>query len=491
MNKSTSVRCVLMLLSIMVWISCGNASEIAQLDEKNVNLIFVVSPDLAYHTSGDIDKNTANLTPQGLNRSLQMATYLKKNLLRSKNATSIYTLAPMTHLQTSHDYPDMTSIGYIQQFALLNQTTLPISETSFYTANTLPIKVSYPEGSVPQNVSVPSSFCTNCSGLDFKNTNGSNDALVSHLIQQNQSGFYIFSAPWETIHAMMQALNVRYGHKLGLPLEYQGSNYLYAISISQKGEAQFLSYDSQLQPSKDYPKLPKKVVKAFCNHTLQPYFNAKRTGGVSDVVIPSNANQNQTVYIVRHAEAHPDKAFKFEDGNYVAAGQWRALELYRALKGKMNPDMVYSIDPAQWYHATGAFNFSYVRPSLTVWPFAIANNLPYFLVNEFQLMTKATDVPTAQKTSDFFFTGGKFSNKTILLAWESGHIRPLLKYLLDSYGGTNVTELDIDLPNTGWPGNDYDTIWRVKLDHQGNVSVDNELCEGIQSNRLPSTAPIF
>lgn len=160
------------------------------------------------------------------------------------------------------------------------------------------------------------------------------------------------------------------------------------------------------------------------------------------------------------------------------------------LKGEINPDMVYSIDPAQWY-PKGAFNFSYVRPSLTVWPFVIANNLPYFLVSEFQLITEATNLETAKQTSDFFFTGGKFSNKTILLAWESGHIRPLLKYLLDSYGGTNVLELDIDLPNTGWPGDDYDTIWRVRLDHHGNLIVDNKLCEEIQSNRLPASAPIF
>lgn len=491
MNKISPVRFLVMLLSIMVWISCGSASDTTPLSEKNINLIFVVSPDLEHNTSGDIDKDTANLTPQGLNRSLQMATYLKKNLLRSKNATSIYTLAPMTHLQTPNQYPDMTSIGYIQQFALLNQTTLPISETSSYTANTLPIKASYPKGSVPENVSVPEKFCSDCSGLDFKNTNGSNDALVSSIIKQNQAGFYIFSAPWKTIDAMMQALNERYGSKLGLPLKYQGSNYIYAITITQKGAAQFRAYDSQLKPSKNYPKLPQKLISASCNNTLQPYFKTKRTGGVSDVVVPSHANRDQTVYIVRHAEAHPDKDFKFENGNYVAAGQWRALELAHALKGEINPDMVYSIDPAQWYPTKGAFNFSYVRPSLTVWPFVIANNLPYFLVSEFQLMTEATNPETAKQTSDFFFTGGKFSNKTILLAWESGHIRPLLKYLLDSYGGTNVPELDIDLPNTGWPGDDYDTIWRVRLDHHGNLIVDNKLCEEIQSNRLPTSAPIF
>lgn len=492
MNQISPVRFLVMLLSIMVWISCGNASDITPLSEKNINLIFVVSPDLEHNTSGDIDKDTANLTPQGLNRSLQMASYLKEKLLRFKNATSIYTLAPMTHLQTDHKYPDMTSIGYIQQFALLNRTTLDLNQTSSYSAYTLPIKASYPQGSVPENVSMPSPFCSDCFGLDFKNTNGSNDALVSGIIKKNQAGFYVFSAPWETIYAMMHSLDVSYGNTLNVQPEYKGSNHIYAISFFQTGDPKLMIYNSQLNPSNKYPVLPKAVVSASCNHTLQPYFYAKRSKGVDGVVVPSNANQNQTVYIVRHAEAHPDKDFKFENGNYVAAGQWRALDLSRVLRGKINPDMVYSIDPAQWYHdATGKFNFSYVRPSLTVWPFVIANNLPYFLVSEFQLMTPAKDPETAKQTSNFFFTGEKFSDKTILLAWESGHIRPLLKYLLASYGGTNVPELDIDLPNTGWPGNDYDTIWRVRLDKDGNLTVDNEMCEGIESDSLPTIAPIF
>lgn len=486
MNKILSTA-LIALLSITLFIGCGSSSS-----EKSVNLVFVVSPDLAYNTPGDIQPDTANLTSQGLNRSLQMATYLKETVLGSKNATSIYALSAMTHLQTSNNYPDMTSIGYIQPFALLNQITLPISTTSTYPANSFPIKMSYTVDSLPQNVSVPSAFCSNCSGLDFNNSNGSNDTLVSDLITKKISGFHVFSAPWETISAMMNYINVRYGYNLNLPNAYNGSNTIYAISIPEFGSTSLKVYDSNLNPSTSYPELPKPVVSAVCNNPLQEHFISIRTGGVNGVVVPSNANKNQTVYIVRHAEAHPDEKYKFENGNFVAAGQWRALGLSRALKGKINPDMVYSIDPAQWFHhPLYGGNYSYVRPSLTVLPYAIDNNLPYFLVSNFQLMTAADDNVTAKNTSDFFFTGGTFSNKTLLLGWESGHIRPLLKYLLETYGGTNVLGLDITLPNTGWPGNDYDTIWRVTLDAQGNLSVDNDLCEGIDSVSLPITAPIF
>ena len=44
------------------------------LSAANLNLIFVVSGDLAYQAAGDVNPQTANLTNQGLNRSLLMAT---------------------------------------------------------------------------------------------------------------------------------------------------------------------------------------------------------------------------------------------------------------------------------------------------------------------------------------------------------------------------------------------------------------------------------
>lgn len=154
---------------------------------------------------------------------------------------------------------------------------------------------------------------------------------------------------------------------------------------------------------------------------------------------------------------------------------------------------MYSIDPAQWY-STGVINVSYVRPSLTVLPYAIANNLPYSLFASTDIGTNPTDAKVANATSDFFFNGGKFSNQTLLLGWESGHIRPLINALLASYGN-NVPLLPTaqtgTIPLGGWPHTDYDTIWTVRLDAQGNLTVDNALCEGIDSTKLPDTAPLF
>ncbi len=210
----------------------------------------------------------------------------------------------------------------------------------------------------------------------------------------------------------------------------------------------------------------------------------------------TDLDTNQRFYIVRHADAHPDPSFNFEDGNYVGAGQWRALSLSNALQGKISLNMVYSIDPAQWFTVYPPANVSYVRPSLTVLPYAIANNLPYSLASRFSLGTDPLDQGVAQTTSEYFFTGGAFSSKTVLLGWESGHIRPFLNALLTSYGGNNPPQLPTaavppNIPAGGWPHPDYDTIWTVTLDAKGNLTVDNELCEGIDSTKLPPTAPLF
>ena len=96
----------------------------APLSAANINLIFVVSGDLAYQAAGDVSPQTANLTDQGLNRSLLMAPYLQQNVLGAENVTGIYALEPMTHLQTASNYPDMAALETIQQFALLNHITI-------------------------------------------------------------------------------------------------------------------------------------------------------------------------------------------------------------------------------------------------------------------------------------------------------------------------------------------------------------------------------
>ena len=431
--------CLVFVMGMLIFSlsGCGGGSSQtpAPMSAGNINLIFVVSPDLANDPLGDINPTTANLSNQGLQRSLLIGTYLKQQVLGAMNVTGIYALEPMTHLQTAHNYPDMAAIGFIQQFALLNQITIQGTTANSYTLN-----ASYAAGSVPSGVVTPNPFIPGCQGLDFNAANGNNVALVSRIINENSPGFYVFSAPWETASTLLANIKSTKGYKLDLPTTYMGPNFVYVISIAPSGNASLVMYNSNLNPPSAYPVLPSPVASASC--TQQTYFSYTLTGGVNGVVILPGTNTNETVYLIRHAEAHPTN--NFEDGNFVGAGQWRALSLPNflpsALRGKISPNMVYSIDPAQSFDL-GSFSISYVRPSLTVLPYAIANNLPYNLAASFSINTNPNDDAAAQNTIDFFFSnrnnaGVNLSNQTILLAWEHEHFPPLITKLLQSYGGT-------------------------------------------------------
>ncbi len=495
MEKMIRLHLLFLFMTMMLFAGCGGggggggseSNPATPLSAADINLIFVTSPDLAYHTPGDVQPDTANLTAQGLRRSLMMATFLQDQVLGGENVDKIYALSPMSHLQTVNNYPNMAAIGFIQHFALLNQNTLPITPTETYTANTFPINVSYTRSGVPGGVVRPSSFCPDCTGLDFNNDDQNVD-LVSGIIKSQIPGYYVFSAPWKTLRTLLAAIDARHGYGINPPSDFLGSNYVHAISITSSGDARLNTFNSGANPMNTYPVLPP-VAAAACAQTQPPVV---LTGGVNGVAIPPGINRNSKVHLIRHAEAHPGPEFRFENGNYVGAGQWRALSLAHALKDKISPDVVVSIDPAAVWYQIGSMRFSYVRPSLTILPYVVARNLPFHLAAGVSLespWTRAHDPGNksgARDTSDFLFTGGAFSNQTVLVVWESQHSKPFLNALIRSYGGNNIPLLE-----EGWPPGKYDVIWTVTLDAQGNLTIDNELCQGIDSASLPEAAPRF
>ena len=146
-----------------------------------------------------------------------MGTFLKKRLLGTNNVTSISVLEPITHQQTENNYPDMAAIGFIQQFALLNQITLLDT-----TANSYPINVAYAQGSAPDGVVEPDPYVPGCRGLDFDDASGNNIALLSGIIQANDPGFYVFSAPWETTIALLEDINRTQGYDLNTAHDIYG-----------------------------------------------------------------------------------------------------------------------------------------------------------------------------------------------------------------------------------------------------------------------------
>ncbi len=505
---TSGFRILFLALALVALAGCGTSSTRvvppapiiptpAPLAAGNINLIFVISDDLEYQADGDVDPVTANLTAQGLQRTLLMAPYLQQNVLGNNNVTSIYALEPMTHLQTTNGYPDMAALEMVQQFAMLNQFTMysdaqldnPSPGSSF------PINVSYALGSVPSEVAMPTPLdpCPNCQGLDFNDLDGDNETLLTGIVNAKTPGYYVFSAPWELTHKLLDNFNTFEHYNLSLHSSYQDSNLIRAISITPSGSASLTTYNSNLSPPKTYPTLdPGPVALSPCQYAS---FTLTATGA------PATINKNETLYFIRHANAHPDQYFS--NGNYVAMGQWRALYLGtaipRALQGLPQPTHIYSLDPAQvtpdaGFSASGPTSFSHNTLALTAEPYAIASGLPYSLVSNFLL----TDTNSPLEASNYFFQGGQFSNQTILVAWEHTNIPQILSALINGSYTNLVSNPPMPLPLSTplpkplqWNALDYDSIWTITLDGSGNLTANNSLCEGINSNNLPVTAPQF
>ncbi|GEJ55715.1 hypothetical protein [Anaeromyxobacter diazotrophicus] len=474
------------LAALALSAGCGGGAgrNPAPLSSGDVNLVFVVSQDLAFQAPGDVDPGTANLSPQGLQRSLLLGTFLRDQVLGGNDVNRIYAVAPTTHLQTAQQLPDLVPLETIEPFAVLNHTTLSsdLAGGSPFTGQNSPIRASYAQGSVPPGVAVPAQYCPTCAGLDFADQGGVNEALVAEILAAGAPGTYVLSAPWETVRALLASVAGAGGRALPVPAAYAGPDRVYALSRSPSGAVALATYDAHLSPAATYPVLPAPVARGTCTPPTPSTLTVR--AGVGGAVVPAAANRGETVYIVRHAEAHPQGYWS--DNNYVGAGQWRALDLPDALRGKVTPDQVWSQDPATFSRGTvsgvGEQYWSSVAPALTVAPYAIANGLALHLASSLDLTSP--DLPRA--SSDFFFTGGRFSGHDLLLGWTFTQVPQMIAALVASYfPGGGAPQVP------AWPPTDYDSLWIVTLDASGDLTLDFSQCEGIDSAALPSTAPRF
>lgn len=455
------------------------------LSAQDINLIFVISQDLA-HNFGDVNTATANLNDQGLQRANKLATYLKATLLESANVTAIYALEPTTHPQTAANLPDMVGIETIEPFALMNQysETNATQNPPTVVGNSYPLNAAYDSTSVPVTVPTPPFYCATCQGIDFADSASGNEALITSVIKAGQPGYYVFSLPFETFQPLMTNLKSIGGYSYTVPQTWSGPDTLFALAVHSGGSPSLLTFNSNVTPGSAYP-------------TLTPPFqrSVTCTGGQTPMDIqtagtgtpPYGINVNETVYFVRHGEAHP--ADFWDDGNLICQGEWRALYMPSALAGLIKtPDYVFAVDPSQLISGGAQTSdpnnttYAYVRTSQTLAPYAIANNIPFNVGSGFQWYNFGTS-NEVQAAVNYFFTGGQFSNKTLLISWEHGHIPPIATALIADYYAANPPTV------VSWPGGDYDTIWTFTLDSAGNLHLSNSTCEGIDTTTLPATCP--
>ena len=57
------------------------SADSRSLERQQFNLIFVTSEDLSCQAAGDVNPGTANITNQGLQRSLLMGSFLHEQVL--------------------------------------------------------------------------------------------------------------------------------------------------------------------------------------------------------------------------------------------------------------------------------------------------------------------------------------------------------------------------------------------------------------------------
>ena len=151
----------------------------------------------------------------------------------------------------------------------------------------------------------------------------------------------------------------------------------------------------------------------------------------------------ETIVCIRHGEK-PLLGL----GQLTCKGLNRALALPQVLLAKFGrPSFIFAPDPNQVANDPGG-QFCYVRPLATIEPAAIEYGLPVNTRFGFR------DIAGLQQE----LTKPAYGSSTIFVAWEHIYLDDFVKSLVKSFGG-DISHI------TGWPGNDYDSIFIVRITH--------------------------
>jgi len=181
---------------------------------------------------------------------------------------------------------------------------------------------------------------------------------------------------------------------------------------------------------------------------------------------PSTGTSNQTVetiVCIRHGEKPPGGL-----GQLTCRGLNRALALPKVLLGKYGtPQFIFAPNPTQ---KVDGDKYNYVRPLATIEPTAIRCGLPVntqFGYREIGGLENELRYP-------------KYQSATVFVAWEHILLDDFVKNLVRDNGGDPA-----QVP--AWPGNDYDTIFLVKITHSANgnsvtFTIDHENLNGLSDD---------
>jgi hypothetical protein len=153
----------------------------------------------------------------------------------------------------------------------------------------------------------------------------------------------------------------------------------------------------------------------------------------------------ETIVFVRHGEK-PDQGL----GQLDCQGLNRALALPAVIAAKFGkPAAVYAPDPGEQKEDHGKLYY-YVRPLATIEPTAIQFALPIqtpFGLSHVDELGKAV-------------LDSRYRGKLVVVAWEHRQIETLVRQIVVAHGGSQS-----DVPK--WSGDDYDSMYVLKVDWQG------------------------
>jgi hypothetical protein len=370
-----------------------------------------------------------NLSVTGLNHALRFAQMLDILIAGKENS-----LRGIYAYTADHNKDNLAPLQSIEPFAVLNNRDVKVGSLSAQAG-----AYDAPEAEMPQ------------------------------FLGSEPEGIYVMAGSATMVRAIAQGLT---GNKAP---DLQPGDYL--VVSGPAGKLTTARYNDGIAADATYPTIDLPPQSA-CSSSFAPITVAAPAG--------LKAYPNQTVYLVRHVEAHPTAAF--ENGNYVCQGQWRALGANQRLSDIMSPtasggvpDYIFTSNPHGLIDCEGGC--SYIRPTLTVAPFAIQHQQKLHLA-KFQW-----DDPIDLAESLFNQDSPYFEHKTgstVLVGWEHGNIVKAVQYLVgDLYQAPKVAA---NLP--AWSYTDYDTVWILSTNDKGDLTMTSS-CEHIPTAALPNTCPAF
>lgn len=403
------------------------AADVPPLNANAWNIVFV--------QSFEPNANTNNLSAKGLNHALLFGQMLSSVTAgKSTDVRGIYSFSPTSSPQ------DMTTLQSVSPYAVLNNRAVT-------------------------HKSVKAGGITEY---------GSAASLVNGILADQPRGVYVIAMPAAMINDTIAALAAANG-----PLDNvtPGDYNQYVVLTLVDGRMSTVVYDDNINPGEAYPELILKPTRNYSCPQRPVTFTLKKPKTSA-----FQFNTKQTVYFVRHVEAHPNSAF--ENGNFVCQGVWRAIganDILRKLMGGA-PHNILTTNPVNLIACPGPC--SYIRPALTISPLAIQNDQSLMLAG-FQW----NDAPTLAAslfTRNTPYSSAAFDGALTLVAWEHEHIALAVQYLIAVLYDAPASLSRLP----AWSFTDYDTVWKLETDARGDLTFSNT-CEGIASDSLPSTCPAF